>query len=91
MIASAEISLYPLTTDYETAVLDFIHRLRSHEGLTIRVNELSTHITGDYDKLMQALSEEMKETFHRGRVSAFNLKVLNIAIEPGREVRPEGG
>ena len=86
MQASAEISLYALTADYETVVLDFIHRLKNHEGLQIQTNELSTQVTGDYDELMHALHEEIKETFHRGRISAFSLKILNIAIEPGRKV-----
>lgn len=86
MQASVEISLYALTVDYETVVLDFIHRLKSHEELQVHTNELSTQVTGDYDQVMQALQVEMKETFHRGRISAFSLKILNIAIEPGRTV-----
>ena len=87
MVASAEISLYALTTDYETVVLDFIHRLKAHEELKVHVNELSTQITGDYDVLMKALEQEMKETFHRGRISAFTIKILNTNIEPGRTVQ----
>ena len=86
MQASAEISLYPLTTDYENVVLDFIQRMKQYEDLRLVTNELSTQITGDYDLLMEALHQEMKATFHRGRISSFVIKVLNISIEPGRQV-----
>lgn len=84
--ASAEISLYAMNSDYSNVVLDFINRLKAHEGLRVVTNELSTQVTGDYDLLMRALQEEMKDTFHRGRVSAFVIKVLNISIEPGKSV-----
>ncbi|MCB0635809.1 MAG: hypothetical protein KDC54_04300 [Lewinella sp.] len=84
--ASAEISLYPLTTDYTHAVLDFIQRLKTHEGLRIVTNDLSTQVTGDYDLLMEALNQEMRETFHRGRISSFVIKILNTSIEPGRQL-----
>ena len=78
MKASVEISMYPLTKDYEGFVLDFIARLRVHDGLRVEVNTLSTQIFGDYDAIMNALQQEIKLSFQQGVTASMVIKVLNI-------------
>jgi uncharacterized protein YqgV (UPF0045/DUF77 family) len=86
MQVSADISLYPLQADYEPAIIQFIQRLNSHPQLRVATNELSTHITGEYDVLMPLLQQEMKATFVSGAKFAFVLKVLNVAIDGEGEI-----
>lgn len=62
MQISAELGLTPLQDDFEAPVKNFIRKIRS-SGLTVMENPLSTQIYGDYDKIMEFLTEEVKEAF----------------------------
>lgn len=81
MTAAVDISMYPLKEEYETLILDFIHRLRKHPGLAIHTNSLSTQITGDYDLIMDALKQEIKTSFMENTTQIMVLKILNIDIQ----------
>lgn len=53
----AELSLYPLGTNYfKDAVKRFIDSLR-HEGVTVEPGEMSTMITGESDKVFSVVSQ----------------------------------
>ncbi|WP_116107416.1 YkoF family thiamine/hydroxymethylpyrimidine-binding protein [Lewinella sp. IMCC34191] len=86
MKISAELSLYPLTSDYKEPIIAFIQRLREQAGLTVATNGLSTQVTGEYDDVMTALSEAMRPTMEGKNSCSFVIKILNVGIEPGREV-----
>ena len=62
MQISVELALTPLQDDFEAPIKKFIKTLRS-SGFTVLENPLSTQIYGDYDKIMDFLTEEVKETF----------------------------
>ena len=67
MIATAEISLYPLHENYEEVIIDYILKLRKYEGLRVETNGMSTQIFGEYDTLMAALTTENKAVFESGK------------------------
>lgn len=83
---SAEISLYPLTTNYETIVIDFIKLLRDQPGIELMTNQISTQVTGSYADVMQALTVAMEPTMEGEPTCSFVIKVLNVATSPGKEV-----
>ncbi len=83
MKASAEISMYPLSRDYEGLILDFIARLRGYDELDVKVNSLSTQIFGDYDVIMQALQQEIRLSFQQGVTTSMVIKVLNVDAGTG--------
>lgn len=62
MQISVELALTPLQDDFETPIKDFIRDLRS-SGFTVFETPLSTQVYGDYDQLMEFLTEEIKEIF----------------------------
>ena len=62
MNISVELTLSPLTDDYESIIIRFIKKLRS-SNLKVLENPLSTQVYGDYDTVMTVLKEEIKETF----------------------------
>lgn len=62
MQISVELALTPLQDDFEAPIKAFIKKLRS-SGLTVMENPLSTQVYGDYDKVMEFLTEEVRETF----------------------------
>lgn len=86
MIVSAELSLYPLTPDYETPILDFIRELRRQPDVEVATNGLSTQLTGNYTAVMQALTHAMEPTLGGTITCSFVIKLLNVGIVPGREV-----
>ncbi|WP_116125056.1 YkoF family thiamine/hydroxymethylpyrimidine-binding protein [Lewinella sp. IMCC34183] len=85
MHVSVEISLYPLTADYEPPIVAFIQRL-PREGITVATNPLSTQLSGEYDTVMAALTEAMRPTLDMKGSCSFVLKILNVAIEPGKNL-----
>ena len=86
MIVALDLSLYPLTPDYETPIKAFIRRLREVDGLRVATNPLTTQVSGDYDEVMRALTEAMRPTLASDVPCSFVVKILNVAIEPGTAV-----
>lgn len=64
MKVSVELTLSPLQDNFEAPVIDFIKKLRD-SGLTVLENPLSTQVFGDYDKVMELLHTEIKESFEK--------------------------
>jgi len=80
MKASVEISMYPLDPEYGTPILQFIKRLQQHEGLEIRTNTMSSQVFGDYDLVMQVLTQEMKAAFEGKETVVMVMKVANLDL-----------
>ncbi|MEW2920359.1 thiamine-binding protein [Muricauda sp. ANG21] len=64
MKVSVELTLTPLQDNFEPPIIDFIKKLRS-SGLTVLENPMSTQVYGEYDKVMELLHTEIKETFEK--------------------------
>lgn len=77
MECSVEVSMYPLTSDYESTIISFIKRLRKHPFISVETNGMSTQVFGDYDRVMNAIKSEMKNTFLSEEKVVFNMKVIN--------------
>lgn len=83
MKVSVEISLYPLKDDFIPAIDRFLLRIHNYQELTVRVNGMSTQITGDYSSVMSALQEEMRITFEETGHHLFVMKVLKGDVYAG--------
>ena len=68
MLATCEISMYPLKDDYEPVIIDFILRLKKNPKLTIEVNGLSTQVFGEFDVLTSAINAEMKISLETNKI-----------------------
>lgn len=77
MQISVELSLTPLQDDFDAPINDFIRTLRT-SGFTVIENPLTTQIYGDYDKVMDFLTEEIKEAF-----LSIDKVVLNMRLVKG--------
>ncbi|MEO0364662.1 MAG: YkoF family thiamine/hydroxymethylpyrimidine-binding protein [Pseudomonadota bacterium] len=75
--ARVDVSLYPLTEDYIPAIDSVIARFQSYDDIKVVTNRMSTQLTGDYDRLMQVLAQEMKSSLLAGK-AVFVLKVLSV-------------
>ncbi|WP_273444638.1 YkoF family thiamine/hydroxymethylpyrimidine-binding protein [Neolewinella agarilytica] len=86
MKTSAELSLYPLTKDYEEPIIAFIKLLQEQPDIKVATNGLSTQLTGEYDAVMKALTLAMKPSMTESTTCSFVIKLLNVAISPGEKV-----
>ena len=55
MIITADISMYPLDSDFIPPITEFIKRLRSFPGLEIVINQLSTQLRGEFETRLTPL------------------------------------
>jgi uncharacterized protein YqgV (UPF0045/DUF77 family) len=78
MQARADISLYPLADDFIPPIRDVIERLRARDGLDVVTNPVSTQVSGDYDAVMDALRDEVAESFRRHGKAVFVIKLLHL-------------
>lgn len=76
MQVAVEISLYPLSDDFEKPVDTFLSLLASNETIEIECGKMSSILTGGLADIMKALSEAMEEVFVQGP-AVFNLKISN--------------
>lgn len=77
MQAIAEISLYPLSMDYDNPILDFIRRLRAYPGIHVQPGETSTVVRGTYEQVFGILERECRVTLEGDTRAAFVIKLLN--------------
>ncbi|MCP9236469.1 YkoF family thiamine/hydroxymethylpyrimidine-binding protein [Lewinella sp. JB7] len=87
MTVSVDISLYPLSADYETPIIAFIDRLQTHEKLDVGTNNLSTQVRGEYAEVMAAITAAMEPTLADPTKCSFVLKILNVDVVPANTWR----
>lgn len=75
MKVSAELTFSPLQDDYEVHIITFIKRLRA-SGLKVLENPLATQVYGEYDAVMQLLTQEMKRSFQEIGIGLFYIKLV---------------
>jgi uncharacterized protein YqgV (UPF0045/DUF77 family) len=79
MHVAVELSLYPLTGEFIPPILDFIERLRKHPGLDVVTNSMSTQVSGDYERVFDALRAEVRASLSEPHRAVFVMKVLGGA------------
>lgn len=62
MQVSVELSLYPLSNDFEQIILDFIEKLKD-SSLEVQTNGMSTQVFGEMDMIMEKIGKAMKEVY----------------------------
>jgi len=63
MKVSVDLSLYPLSEEYVPAIIDLIHRLQAAADVEVVRTALSTQLYGDYARVMQVLTEELRHSW----------------------------
>ena len=83
----AELSMYPLRDVHVPAIVDFIHDLRTHAGVEVVSNQMSTQLRGEYDAVTNAVNACMRKAMAKPATTVVVVKYLNvdldITIEPG--------
>ncbi|MFN3316588.1 MAG: thiamine-binding protein [Raineya sp.] len=63
MQITAELSLYPLHSQYEQSVWDFIEDLRANPALEVQTNGMSTQVFGEIDAVMPCVTAAIKKVY----------------------------
>lgn len=69
--------MYPLNTDYKPSIVRFIKRLRDIDGIQIETNGMSSQVYGEYDRVMEVLTAEIKGVFGSEDKVSMVMKVVN--------------
>ena len=75
MKTSIEITLMPLNDDYKSIIKKFIMSVRD-SNFQILENPLSTQIYGDFEPIMQMLTEKINSIFSNCDGIMVNLKIV---------------
>jgi uncharacterized protein YqgV (UPF0045/DUF77 family) len=75
MKVSIELTLTPLSDDFEPSIKTFIKKIRTL-GFKVMENPLSTQIFGEYDTLMSCIQMTIKETFEEESFVMLNMKIV---------------
>ena len=75
MKVSVELTLSPLQDEFEAQIIHFIKKLRT-SGLIVYENPLSTQIYGEYDRVMEVLTNEVKEVFELLEKGLIYIKIV---------------
>ena len=80
MRITAELSLYPLRDDYIPAVQSFVHAVHDTPDLEIRVNQMSTQLTGELADVCRAVESALQRSFENGGPQTLVAKFLNADL-----------
>lgn len=79
MHVAVELSLYPLTGEFIPPIVDFIERLKARPGIEVVTNSMSTQVSGDYERVFDALRDEIRASLSEAHRAVFVMKVLGGA------------
>ena len=65
MQMSAELSLYPLASEVDSTVLEFIRELLSSNEVSAVTNSMSTQVTGPSDAVFNAVQQALEKSYER--------------------------
>ena len=80
MRITAELSLYPLRDDYISTIQTFIHVIQDMPDLQIRVNQMSTQLSGELGDVCRAVETGLQRSFENGGPQALVVKYLNVDL-----------
>jgi uncharacterized protein YqgV (UPF0045/DUF77 family) len=81
MVITADISMYPLDSNYKPPIKHFILKLREYDGLEIVTNQLSTQVCGEFDVVSDALNTCMRNSMAEENRVVFVIRYLNVGLD----------
>jgi len=85
MQITCELSLYPLTQDYEEVIIAVIKYLKTDADLTVITTAMSTFVKGDSDKVFERLKGLYKQPSLSSVNNSLVIKIINrdLPVEDG--------
>lgn len=76
MPITLEISMYPFQDGYRNLIADFIKKLNQYSDLNISTSATSTIVIGEYQHVMQTLTEMLKWSYEEHGKAVFVTKLI---------------
>jgi uncharacterized protein YqgV (UPF0045/DUF77 family) len=73
--------MYPLQKSFGNTILEFIHRLKQYPDIRIKTNNLSTQLSGPFEKVMSIITREIKPTFEKEENVVLVMKIYNGPLD----------
>ncbi len=83
MMVTAEISLYPLTSDYEESIINFIKALKANPDLQVHTHAMSTFVKGEKNKVFSGISKALDSIDQTAFSFVMKLINRNLPVEDG--------
>lgn len=85
MQVTAELSLYPLTPDYEGPIIAFIKYLKDQPSLSVCTHSMSTYVKGESTAVFRAINDALIEVSDKGLTASLVIKIINrnLPVEKG--------
>jgi len=85
MVVTAEISLYPLTSEYEGPIISFIKNLKKNNKIRVMTHSMSTYVKGDSKHVFAAIEQALTIIDDGGLASSLVIKIINrdLPVERG--------
>lgn len=80
MRVTAEISLYPLTSDFLPRIESFIRNVEASGRLEVVVNQMSTQLRGELRDVIEAVERGIERSFADGKPEVLVAKFLNADL-----------
>jgi uncharacterized protein YqgV (UPF0045/DUF77 family) len=77
MQVSIEIRVFPLDKNYSPAIHAFIDSLSRHLSIKIKVQAMSTLITGDFNECMRILQTELEKIMNTDKTIITHINLIN--------------
>jgi len=77
MIVTAELSLYPLTTDYEPTIIAFIKKLKSYPHIEVNTHAMSTFVRGESDQVFESINAALLAVNDKTETVSLVIKMIN--------------
>ncbi|MFT6733990.1 MAG: hypothetical protein ACJAS9_002185 [Polaribacter sp.] len=84
MKISAEISLYPLDSEYLSIIKDIVGRLNQDKRVSCYTNTMSSQIFGQFDDVLDVVKETLQYSFKTYGKQVLVAKFLNGDVEPNQ-------
>ena len=85
MIVTAELSLYPLESEFESDIISFIKYLKAQADIEVHSHSMSTYIIGESGIVFRAIQEAFEKISQSVDTSSLVIKMVNrrLPVEKG--------
>jgi len=85
VIVTAELSLYPLASEYEASIIQFIQVLKQEEDITVHTHAMSSYVKGESQKVFDAVHKALLKVNEKTETISLVIKMINrdLPVERG--------
>ena len=82
MVVTTELSLYPLTKDYEAPIISFIQALKANTEIKVYTHSMSTYVKGESPAVFSSIESALSSL---DQTASLVIKVINrdLPVEQG--------